>query len=378
MVGLVLYVLLLAGGAWVIAQVHKRDEALGLALGASLLGLFVHALFYSGFLEDPLTWLVLGTAAGSSPGASRTSRRRRPPSAPGRGWPPRDARRAGAWILVGVLFGLIAITLPELGSDPWRFRPGTVDPQGRSRRSCAPPARSGTWASRAPPASSRRSCAVPRPCCCCARACLAALGGHRARADGRLAARGALDPAPARAARLDRALVLHERLDLPDRAGRRPAAGPRQPLRARLPRSGLERFYTRDGSVSERVREREVALGTSPTSPAPRSAPPPGGCCPSRSTTTGCSCCSARSRCCPPRSRSAGRSAGGSCWARCSCATRSPYARPGSGRTTRPACCCSCSRSRSSRAGGSAGPRQRSPGPCCSSSSRSSRCRSWR
>ncbi len=63
--GLVLYVLLLAGGAWVIAQVRKRDEALGLALGASLLVLFVHALFYSGFLEDPLTWLVLGTAAGT-------------------------------------------------------------------------------------------------------------------------------------------------------------------------------------------------------------------------------------------------------------------------------------------------------------------------
>ncbi|HZG48074.1 MAG TPA: O-antigen ligase family protein [Thermoleophilaceae bacterium] len=63
--GLVLYALLLAGGAWVIRQVHTRDEALGLALGAALLALFVHALFYSGFLEDPLTWLVLGVAAGS-------------------------------------------------------------------------------------------------------------------------------------------------------------------------------------------------------------------------------------------------------------------------------------------------------------------------
>jgi hypothetical protein len=37
---------------------------------------------------------------------------------------------AGAWVLVGVLFALIAITLPELGSDPWHFRPGSVDPQG--------------------------------------------------------------------------------------------------------------------------------------------------------------------------------------------------------------------------------------------------------
>jgi hypothetical protein len=29
-----------------------------------------------------------------------------------------------------VLFVLVAITLPELGSDPLRFRPGSVDPQG--------------------------------------------------------------------------------------------------------------------------------------------------------------------------------------------------------------------------------------------------------
>ena len=32
--------------------------------------------------------------------------------------------------LLGVLLGIVAITLPELGSDPWPFRPGSVDPQG--------------------------------------------------------------------------------------------------------------------------------------------------------------------------------------------------------------------------------------------------------
>jgi O-antigen ligase len=62
-VGLVLYAWLLAGGAWLILQVRRRDEALGLALGAAFIGLFVHALFYSGFLEDPLTWFVIGLAA---------------------------------------------------------------------------------------------------------------------------------------------------------------------------------------------------------------------------------------------------------------------------------------------------------------------------
>ena len=36
----------------------------------------------------------------------------------------------GAWALLGILLVIVAITLPELGSDPWPFRPGSVDPQG--------------------------------------------------------------------------------------------------------------------------------------------------------------------------------------------------------------------------------------------------------
>ena len=35
-----------------------------------------------------------------------------------------------AWALTGVLLALVAITLPELGSDPWPFRPPSVDPEG--------------------------------------------------------------------------------------------------------------------------------------------------------------------------------------------------------------------------------------------------------
>ena len=62
-IGLVLYAWLLVAGAWAILQVRRLDEPLGLALGVAFIGLFVHALFYSGFLEDPLTWLVIGIAA---------------------------------------------------------------------------------------------------------------------------------------------------------------------------------------------------------------------------------------------------------------------------------------------------------------------------
>jgi len=64
LIGLLLYTWLLVGGARAIVAVRRLEPALGLALGTAFLGLFVHALFYSGFLEDPLTWMVLGVAAG--------------------------------------------------------------------------------------------------------------------------------------------------------------------------------------------------------------------------------------------------------------------------------------------------------------------------
>ncbi len=60
--GVIAYLALLVGGARTIRSVIRRDRAFGLALGASFLVLFVHSLFYPGFLEDPLTWLVLGLA----------------------------------------------------------------------------------------------------------------------------------------------------------------------------------------------------------------------------------------------------------------------------------------------------------------------------
>ncbi|HYI38013.1 MAG TPA: O-antigen ligase family protein [Thermoleophilaceae bacterium] len=63
-IGLALYLWLLVGGARAILAVSRLDKALGVALGASLLALVAHSLFYPGFLEDPLTWVVLAVAAG--------------------------------------------------------------------------------------------------------------------------------------------------------------------------------------------------------------------------------------------------------------------------------------------------------------------------
>ena len=63
-VGLLLYAWLIVGAAVVLLAVRRLEPAFGLALGAAFLALFVHALFYSGFLEDPITWFVLAAGAG--------------------------------------------------------------------------------------------------------------------------------------------------------------------------------------------------------------------------------------------------------------------------------------------------------------------------
>ncbi|MBA3475698.1 MAG: O-antigen ligase family protein [Actinobacteria bacterium] len=63
-IGLLAYAALLVSAAFLIEAVRRRDAALGLTLAATLLALFVHALFYSGFFEDPITWLVLAIGAG--------------------------------------------------------------------------------------------------------------------------------------------------------------------------------------------------------------------------------------------------------------------------------------------------------------------------
>ena len=34
------------------------------------------------------------------------------------------------WILLGVLAALVAVAVPQLGSDPWPFRPPSVHPHG--------------------------------------------------------------------------------------------------------------------------------------------------------------------------------------------------------------------------------------------------------
>ncbi|MBA2360202.1 MAG: O-antigen ligase family protein, partial [Actinobacteria bacterium] len=63
LVGFVLYALLLAAAVRMLVILRRSRPALGLGIGAVLLALFTHALAYSGFFEDPITWLALGVGA---------------------------------------------------------------------------------------------------------------------------------------------------------------------------------------------------------------------------------------------------------------------------------------------------------------------------
>jgi hypothetical protein len=62
-IGFAVYLWLLAAAAWALVRVTRIDRALGLGLSAVLLVVFVHALLYAGFFEDPLTWGALALAA---------------------------------------------------------------------------------------------------------------------------------------------------------------------------------------------------------------------------------------------------------------------------------------------------------------------------
>ena len=185
----------------------------------------------------------------------------RPGRAPAR--PPEALDPRGAWILIGVLFGLVAIALPELGSNPWPFRPGDVDPQGP----LAPLVRAAgeEW-----DVGIARAAAFAAALLCGAAALYLLL--------------------PRRPLTLPRwtgvtlILAVALLLTVPStflQLGLRDSTAPwfftndstyqvelggdllldlDNPYGHDYRRSGLERFYTRDGTVSARVREREVAL----------------------------------------------------------------------------------------------------------------------
>jgi hypothetical protein len=164
-------------------------------------------------------------------------------------------------LVSGVLLALIAITLPELGSDPWHFRPPSVDPQGP----LAPLVRAAgeEW----DVGIARASAFVAALLCGAFAALLLARPRVLPRWTGivLVLAVGILLAAPSTLLQIGLRDSTAPWFFTNDSTYQIELGGELlldldNPYGHDYRRSGLERFYTRDGSVSERVREREVAL----------------------------------------------------------------------------------------------------------------------
>ena len=167
----------------------------------------------------------------------------------------------GFWGLLAVLLGLLAINLPELGSDPWPFEPRAVDPTGI----LGPLVRA---------ADEEWDVGIARSACFLAALALALLGAWALRRRGDWPAWVGTVLALGVALAL---LVPSTLLQIGLRDSTEPwfftndstyqieLAGDaildgENPYGHDYRFSGMERFYSFDGSASERVREREVPL----------------------------------------------------------------------------------------------------------------------
>ena len=312
-VGLLLYLALLAGAGRTIAVVHSRDRVFGLALAAVLLALFVHSLAYSGFLEDPITWLVFGLAAGAGarPHPSRP-RTPLPALAPGSRWG-LDERASGRARFAQCLLRAGRAGGPRGGERSRDRRRHPHFPSGDDRAQ-GPLA----WLVRI--ADSEWDLGIPRA---------AALAG------GVLVAVAGIVMLVVRTWRYwvlaALVAVVVCLLLVPSvllQLGLRQSSAPwfftndstyqielagelvldgDNPYGHDYGYSGLERFYSFDGSTSEATRAEQVALRHLAYFPARRCRPPRGGCSRPPSTTTACSSCSPRWAWGLRRSRSAHR-----------------------------------------------------------------------
>ena len=164
------------------------------------------------------------------------------------------------WALLGILGAIVAVTLPELGSNPWPFRPDGVEPQG----ALAPLVRA---------AGEEWDVGIARAACLIAGLAVALAGAASLGRRGRPAWAGSVLVLGVALALLAPSTLLQ--------IGLRDATAPwfhtndsiyqveiagdllldgDNPYGHDYRRSGMERFYTFDGTATEAVREREVSL----------------------------------------------------------------------------------------------------------------------
>ena len=81
--GLILYLLILAAAAGRLFRSGVRESPARMALAAGFVALVLHTLLYADFLEDPITWTLLGIGTALAAADARgAGRRRRAPATP--------------------------------------------------------------------------------------------------------------------------------------------------------------------------------------------------------------------------------------------------------------------------------------------------------
>jgi hypothetical protein len=168
--------------------------------------------------------------------------------------------REGMLALLGVLLAIVAVTLPELGSSPWPFKPGAVEPQGI----LGPLVRA---------AGREWDVGIARTACFLAGLLLAGVGVAALRRRDwpawtgvALAAVVALMlMAPSTLLQLGLRQSTHPWFFTNDSTYQIELGGDallhgHNPYGRDYSHSGMERFYTFDGTASQSVRDREVSL----------------------------------------------------------------------------------------------------------------------
>lgn len=185
--------------------------------------------------------------------------REAPPAAPPAAPAGRVSREA-MLALAAALIALVAVTLPELGSNPWPFRTGPVDPQGP----LAPLVRAAgeEWDVGIARAGAFLAAVL---CALLAAAALRRRDWPAWSGVALVAVVGLMLMGPSTLLQMGLRESTAPWFHTNDSTYQIELAGEllrdgENPYGHDYRRSGLERFYTRDGSISERVREREIAL----------------------------------------------------------------------------------------------------------------------
>jgi len=173
----------------------------------------------------------------------------------------REAISHGAWwALLGILVAIVAVTLPELGSNPWPFRPDGVEPRG-------------ALAPLVSAAGEEWDVGIARAACFIAGLAVALVAAASLGRRGRPAWAGWVLVLGVALALLAPSTLLqvglrdatapwfhtNDSIYQVEIAGDLLLAGD-NPYGHDYRRSGMERFYSFDGTASEAVREREVSL----------------------------------------------------------------------------------------------------------------------